>query len=62
MKHLIKLVTPPNGINLDICEGSGSSFRACQKLEKDSYIVNHIGFENNKESYEIALKRIELNK
>lgn len=62
MKHLIKLVTPPNGINLDICEGSGSSAKACLQLRKDGYAVSHIGFENNLESYKIALKRIELNK
>ena len=62
MTHLIKLVTPPNGINLDICEGSGTSAKACLWLEKEGYKVNHIGFENDKDSYETALKRIELNK
>ena len=61
MTHLIKLVTPPNGINLDICEGSGTSMKACLWLEKDGYKVNHIGFENDVESYETALKRKELN-
>jgi len=61
MTYLIKLVTPPNGINLDICEGSGTSMKACLWLEKDGYKVNHIGFENDKDSYEIALKRQELN-
>ena len=61
MTHLIKLVTPPNGINLDICEGSGTSAKACLWLERDGYKVNHIGFESDPASYEIALKRIELN-
>ena len=61
MTHLIKLVTPPNGVNLDICEGSGTSMKACLWLEKDGYKVNHIGFENDVESYEIALKRQEIN-
>ncbi len=62
MTHLIKLVTPPNGINLDICEGSGASAKACLWLEKDGYKVNHIGFENDEDSYETAMKRVELNK
>jgi len=61
MKHLIKLVTPPNGINLDICEGTGTSAKACLLLEKDGYKVNHIGFENDVDSYETALKRQEIN-
>jgi len=61
MTHLIKLVTPPNGINLDICEGSGTSMKACLWLEKGGYKVNHIGFENDVESYETALKRQEIN-
>ena len=59
--HLIKLVTPINGTNLDICEGSGTSAKACLWLEKDGYKVNHIGFENDEDSYNTALKRIELN-
>jgi DNA modification methylase len=62
MTHLIKLVTPINGINLDICEGSGTSAKACLWLEKDGYKVNHIGFENEEDSYQTALKRVELNK
>lgn len=62
MTHLIKLVTPPNGVNLDICEGSGTSAKACLWLEKDGYKVNHIGFENDEDSYNTALKRVELNK
>lgn len=62
MTHLIKLVTPPNGMNIDICEGSGTSAKACLWLEKDGYKVNHIGFENEEDSYQTALKRIKLNK
>jgi len=31
-------------------------------LEKDGYKVNHIGFENDEDSYETAMKRVELNK
>ena len=62
MKYLIRLVTPPNGTNIDICEGSGSSAKACLQLKKEGYLVNHIGFENDPASYEIALKRMELNK
>ena len=61
MTHLIKLVTPPDGVNLDICEGSGTSMKACLWLEKDGYKVNHIGFENDVDSYETALKRQEIN-
>jgi site-specific DNA-methyltransferase (adenine-specific) len=61
MTHLIKLVTPPNGINIDICEGTGTSMKACLWLKKDGYEVNHIGFESDPDSYETALKRKELN-
>lgn len=62
MQHLIKLVTPPNGINLDICEGTGTSMKASLLLTKDGYPVNHVGFENDPESYETALKRADVNK
>ena len=62
MMHLIKMVTPPNGINIDICEGSGASAKACLLLKKEGYPVDHIGFENDIESYKISLERIELNK
>jgi site-specific DNA-methyltransferase (adenine-specific) len=61
MKHLIKLVTPPNGINIDICEGSGSSAKACAQLTKEGYPVEHIGVEYEKESYDIAVERLEIN-
>jgi DNA modification methylase len=58
IKYLVKLVTPKNGICLDICEGSGTHARACLELEKENYTVNYIGFDNDEESYKISLKRI----
>jgi DNA modification methylase len=58
IKYLVKLVTPKNGICLDICEGSGTHARACVDLEKENYMVNYIGFDNDEESYKISLKRI----
>jgi site-specific DNA-methyltransferase (adenine-specific) len=61
MKQLIKMVTPPEGINLDICEGSGTSGKASVLLSKEGYKVKHIGFENDEESYKTAIKRIKLN-
>lgn len=61
MQHLIKLVTPLNGVNVDICEGTGTSTKASLLLTKEGYPVNHIGFENDPDSYETALKRQKLN-
>ena len=61
MMHLIKLVTPPNGVSLDVCEGTGTSTKASLLLTKEGYPVNHIGFENDPDSYETALKRQKLN-
>lgn len=61
MQHLIKLVTPIGETNLDICEGSGTSMKASLLLAKEGYFVNHIGFENDPDSYETALKRQKLN-
>ena len=61
MQHLIKLVTPPNGTSIDICEGTGTSTKASLLLAKEGYPVNHIGFENDPDSYETALKRQKLN-
>ena len=55
IKYLITLVTPPNGICLDPFEGSGTTFIACRELGLD-----HIGFELEKDYYEIALKRINI--
>lgn len=57
IKYLIRLITPPNGICLDICEGSGTHIKACLELTAENYPVNYIGFENDEESYKIALER-----
>ena len=62
IKYLVRLVTPINGICLDICEGSGTHGKACELLTKENYPVNYIGFENDKESFDIANKRTEINK
>ena len=61
IKYLIRLVTPPNGICLDICEGSGTHAKACLLLTKENYPVNYIGFENDEESFNVALQRIKEN-
>jgi DNA modification methylase len=53
IKYLITLVTPPNGICLDIFEGSGTHALACKELG-----FNYIGFELDKEYYRIATERI----
>ena len=62
IKYLVKLVTPPQGICLDICEGSGTHVRAIQELNKEGFNFNYIGFENDEESFNIACQREELNK
>jgi DNA modification methylase len=54
ISYLITLVTPPNGICLDIFEGSGTHALACKELKR-----NFIGFELDKHYCEIANKRIE---
>ena len=54
MKYLVKLVTPPNGgIVLDPFMGSGSTLLACQELG-----IPCIGIDDDKESVEIAVKRL----
>jgi DNA modification methylase len=53
IKYLITLVTPPEGVCLDPFEGSGTHALACEELG-----FNYIGFELNKEYYEIAKNRI----
>jgi len=53
IKYLITLVTPPGGICLDPFEGSGTHALACEELG-----FNYIGFELDKEYYEIAKNRI----
>lgn len=54
MRYLVRLVTPKGGIVLDPFMGSGSTGKACV-LEG----MNFIGFEKEKEYYEIAKARIE---
>jgi site-specific DNA-methyltransferase (adenine-specific) len=61
IKYLVKLVTPPEGTCLDICEGSGTHAKACILLTKEDYPVNYIGFENDEESYNISLERVKCN-
>jgi site-specific DNA-methyltransferase (adenine-specific) len=53
IEYLIKLVTPPNGICLDPFEGSGTHALACINLG-----FNYIGFELNKDYFNIAINRI----
>lgn len=61
IKYLIRLVTPPNGISLDVCLGSGTHSKASIQLTKEGYPVEYIGFENDPHSFKIAQKRIEIN-
>lgn len=61
IKYLVRLVTPPNGICLDICEGSGTHAKACILLTGEGYPVSYIGLEKEKEYFDIANKRIEIN-
>lgn len=53
IEYLVKLVTPPNGICLDPFEGSGTHALACINLG-----FNYIGFELNKDYFNIAINRI----
>jgi site-specific DNA-methyltransferase (adenine-specific) len=53
MEYLVKLVTPPNGICIDIFAGSGSTGIACSKEG-----FGFIGIELEPEYYEIAKARI----
>ena len=53
ISYLITLVTPPNGICLDIFEGSGTHAIAC--IENG---FKYIGFELDKHYFDIATKRI----
>ncbi|MGB4435393.1 MAG: site-specific DNA-methyltransferase, partial [Defluviitoga tunisiensis] len=54
IKYLITLVTPPEGVCLDPFEGSGTHALACEELG-----FNYIGFELDKQYYDIANKRIQ---
>lgn len=62
IKYLVKLITPPNGICLDICEGSGTHVKAILQLNKEGYNFKYIGFEKDKDSYDIACEREKINK
>ena len=62
IKYLVKLVTPPQGICLDICEGSDTHVKAVLELNKEGFDFNYIGFENDEESYNIACKREKIHK
>ena len=53
MKYLVELVSIKNQLILDPFSGSGSTLLACKELGR-----NFIGFEKNKEFYEIAVKRL----
>ena len=53
ISYLVTLVTPPNGICLDIFEGSGTHALAC--IENG---FKYIGFELDKHYFDIATKRI----
>jgi site-specific DNA-methyltransferase (adenine-specific) len=62
IKYLVKLVTPKDGICLDICEGSGTHVKAILQLNKEGFDFNYIGFENDEESFNIACQRENVNK
>jgi len=62
IKYLVKLITPKDGICIDICEGSGTHVKAILELNKEGFDFNYIGFENDEESFNIACQREELNK
>lgn len=55
-ENLIKTYTNPGDIVLDNCMGSGTTAIACLNLDRQ-----FIGFENNKEYFDVAMKRIENN-
>ena len=57
MEYLIKLVTPKNGITLDIFEGSGTTAIACINTNR-----KYIGFELDTGYFNIATERIENHK
>jgi len=56
-EYLIKTYTNENNLVLDNCMGSGTTAIACINTNR-----NYIGFENNKEYFDIANKRISAHK
>jgi len=56
-EYLIKTYTNENNLVLDNCMGSGTTAIACINTSR-----NYIGFENNKEYFDIANKRISAHK
>lgn len=55
MERIISMVTNPDDVILDFCMGSGSTGVACIKLGR-----RFIGVENNKQYFDLAVKRITL--
>lgn len=53
IKHLVSLVTPAGGISVDLFSGSGTHALACMELG-----INYIGFEKDRQYYELSLKRL----
>ena len=59
IKYLVRLVTPPKGLCLDVCEGSGTHAKACIELTMEGYPVNFLGYEIEEEYYLLAKERID---
>ena len=53
VKYLIRLITPPKGIVLDMFMGSGSTGMACKELR-----YNFVGIEIDKDYTDIAVQRL----
>lgn len=60
--YLVRLITPKDGICLDICEGSGTHAKACLLLSLMGYPIKYIGVENDEESYRTAILREKIAK
>ncbi len=54
MEYLIKTYSDENDIVLDFCMGSGTTAIAAINTNR-----RYIGFENNKDYYDISIKRIQ---
>ena len=53
LEHLLNVYSNENDLILDNCMGSGSTAIACLNTKR-----NYIGFEKEKEFYDISIKRI----